>query len=96
MYHVQLGREEQFQTLLAQAWKVYQKEHMVFSSPHIVVRSSEDMGKTRFIEIFTWKVAPDDPPKSVKTIWQQEQLMCESRDGRPGIDGGVVQIVTGK
>ncbi len=96
MYHVQLGREAQFQALLAQAWKVYQSEHMVFSSPHLIVRRSEDMGRTQFVEIFTWKAAPDNPPKSVKDIWQQEQAMCEARGGHTGIEGGVVQIVTQK
>ena len=95
-YHVQPGKELEFQSLLTHAWEVYRGEHLVFAEPHIVVRDTEDGGKARFVEIFTWVKSPDHAPDSVKAVWQQEQSLCEARSGHKGIEGGEVEIVTGR
>jgi hypothetical protein len=94
-YHVQAGKEAEFETVLSRAWGIYRREHLVFASPHLVVRDTEDGGKTRFVEIFTWKshAIPEHAPEAVKTVWQQEQSLCEARNGHGGIGGGEVEII---
>ncbi|MGB7768536.1 MAG: hypothetical protein WBN22_06745 [Verrucomicrobiia bacterium] len=95
-YHVQSGKEVEFQSLLAHAWEVYQSEHMVFAKPHIIIRDTEGAGKARFVEIFTWVKSPDHAPDSVQAVWKQEQSLCEARGGHTGIEGGEVQLITGR
>ena len=95
-YHVQPGKEAEFQALLAHAWEVYRGEQLVYAEPHTVVRVTEDGGKARFIEIFTWVKAPDHAPDSVQAVWKQEQSLCEARNGHRGIEGGEVELVTGR
>ena len=95
-YHVQPGKAAEFQTLLAHAWAVYRSEHLVYAQPHTIVRDSEDGDKARFVEIFTWVKSPDHPPGSVQAVWKQEQSLCEARSGHTGIEGGEVELVTGK
>jgi hypothetical protein len=95
-YHVQLGREKELQALLARAWAAYRSLNMVSARPHIIVRQVEENGQARFVEVFTWVKPPDNPPASVRSLWQEEQSVCEARNGRTGIEGGPVEIVTGK
>jgi hypothetical protein len=95
-YHVQPGQEAEFEKLLMHAWSVYRGEHLVYARPHIIIRDTEGQGQTKFVEIFTWAKAPEHPPKSVLAVWKQEQSLCEVRDGRTGIEGGEVGLVTGK
>lgn len=95
-YHVQPGKEAVFQSLLTHAWDVYRSEHLVFADPHFIVRDTEDGDKTRFVEIFTWVKSPDHAPGSVQAVWTLEQSWCEARSGHKGIEGGEVEIVTGK
>ena len=95
-YHVQPGKEADFQTALSHAWEVYQSEHMVIAKPHVIVRDTEDGDKTRFVEIFTWVKSPDHAPDSVQTVWKQEQSLCEARSGHTGIEGGEVEMITGR
>ena len=95
-YHVIPGKEQEFQALLLHAWEVYRSEHLVYAQPHVVVRAVEDGGKVRFTEIFTWVHAPDNPPQAVKTVWQQEQDLCEARNGHKAIGGGQVKLITGE
>jgi hypothetical protein len=95
-YHIQSGKEAEFQSLLAHAWEVYRSEHLVFAEPHIIVRDTEDGDKTRFVEIFTWVTSPDHAPESVEAVWKQEQSLCEARSGHKGINGGEVKIVKGR
>jgi hypothetical protein len=95
-YHVQSGKEAGFQSLLTHAWEVYQSEHMVFARPHVIVRDTDDAGKARFVEIFTWVKSPDHAPDSVQAVWKQEQSSCEARSGQTGIEGGEVQLIAGR
>jgi len=97
-YHVRSGREAEFEAVLARAWQVYGEEHLVFAAPHITVRDTEAGDKTRFVEIFTWMshAAPEHAPDAVKTLWEEEQTLCEARNGHGGIEGGEVEILTGK
>lgn len=95
-YHVQPGKEAEFQAVLAHAWEVYRSEQLVCAQPHVVVRDTDGADKTKFIEIFTWIKSPDHPSTSVMAVWNQEQSLCEARDGQKGIEGGEVDLVTGK
>lgn len=94
-YHVQAGKEAEFQDLLARTWAVYQSEQLVESQPHVVVRGKDAAGKPFFTEVLTWvsASAPDHVPDSIKTLWQQEGALCKLPDGKNGIDGAVVQVV---
>ena len=94
-YHVQSGKEAEFQQLLSRVWKIYRKERLVFAQPHVIVQDKESGDKPRFIEIFTWvsHSAPEHAPDSVKTIWNQMQSECEARDGSGGLVGGEVDLL---
>ena len=93
-YHVRPGKEAEFQAVLSRAGEIYRREHLVFAEPHVVVQDTEDGGNPRFIEIFTWvsHAAPDHAPDAVKTLWGQEQSLCETRSGRTAIEGGEVEL----
>jgi hypothetical protein len=95
-YHVQPGKEAEFETLLKRAWEVYRSGNLVYSEPHVVVRDADGEDKTKFVEIFTWSKSPDHPTADVLAIWKQEQALCESRDGHRSIEGGEVNLVAGK
>jgi len=95
-YHVKQGKELEFQALLTHAWQVYRGERLVCAEPHTVVRDTEGNDKARFVEIFTWVKSPDHAPDSVQQVWKREQSLCEARAGHQGIEGGEVQLVTGR
>src|SRR5215472_13592900 len=84
-HHVQVGKEEEFEQLLAHGWEVYRSEQMVFAEPHTVVRKTDD-GKISFVEIFTWIEAPDHAPDTVKAVWSQEHALTEQRNGKGSIE----------
>jgi len=94
-YHVKPGKEAEFQTVLSRAWEVYRNEHLVFTEPHIVVQDSEDGGKPRFVEIFTWvsRSIPENAPESVKTTWKEAESLCEKRGEHYGIEPGEVKLL---
>ena len=94
-YHLIPGKEKRCRKLLETVWQTYQKEHLVLAQPHVIVRDKEREGRTRFVEIFTWvnAKAPDNPPDSVKKLWDQMKACCEKRDGHEGLEGGEVELV---
>jgi hypothetical protein len=94
-YHVRFGNEPEFQKVLADAWQAYRGADLVFAEPHIIVREA-GAEETRFVEIFTWVKPPDLAPDNVQALWKQEESMCEARDGRRAIEGGKVELLTGK
>jgi len=95
-YHVQSGKEAEFQALLARSWELYRHEHLVFARPHLIVRDMESDGKPRFTEIFTWasRATPEHAPDGVKQAWQEEQALCEERNGHYAIEPGEVSLIT--
>jgi len=95
-YHVKSGKEAEMEQVLNRAWKTYRQEHLVFAYPHLIVRDEEKDGKTRMVEVFTWvsHKAPDHAPPSVKAVWNDMMLLCESRDGHGPLEGGEVALVT--
>jgi len=94
-YHVKAGKEPEFQAVLSRAWEIYRRDRLVFAQPHIIVQDTEDGRKPRFIEIFTWisRSTPEHAPESVKTIWKQEESLCEQRGGHYGVEPGEVELL---
>jgi hypothetical protein len=94
-YHVKSGKEAEFREVLSRAWEFYRGEHLVFAEPHIVVQDTENGGKPRFVEIFTWvnRSIPEHAPESVKAIWKQEESLCEKRGEHYGIEPGEVELL---
>jgi hypothetical protein len=97
-YHVKAGKEVELQVTLLRTWEIYRTEHLVAAEPHIIVHGADDGGGTRFVEMFTWAshAAPEHAPDSIKKIWEQEQSLCEARNGHEAIQGGEVELVTGR
>jgi len=93
-YHVKPGKEAEFQGVLSRAWEVYRSEHLVFAEPHVVVQDTEG-DKPRFVEILTWvrRSTPEHAPDSVRTIWKQEESLCEKRGEHYGIEPGEVELL---
>ena len=96
MYHVKPGFEKEMRAALDKVWEIYRKERLVYAQPHVIVRDTEDGGRTRFVEVFTWvsHSAPEHVPDAVKRIWDEMQAMCEARGGHNNLDGGEVELVT--
>jgi hypothetical protein len=94
-YHVKAGKEADLAEALAQGWSVYTRDHLVFERPHVVVRSPDGVGKTKFIEILTWvdSKTPEHAPEAVKAVWQTEEGLCERRNGHYGIEPGEVELL---
>src|SRR5262245_2866131 len=94
-YHVKAGKEAEFQAVLSRAWEIYRRDGLVFAEPHIIVQDTEEGGKPRFVEIFTWinRSTPEHAPESVRTIWKQEESLCEQRGGHYGIEPNEVDLV---
>jgi len=94
-YHVVPGKEQELRQALSDVWKVYRQEQLVFAQPHVIVEAQDAAGHKRLVEIFAWvsHSAPEHAPDSVKKMWDQMQTCCEKRDGRPGIDGGEVNLI---
>ena len=84
-YHVQKGKEAELEDVLMHAWDIYQNDHLV-AGANAITKQPEDGDKTCFRETFTWVKAPDQPPADVLAVWQQEQALCEARDGHKGIE----------
>jgi hypothetical protein len=94
-YRVKPGEEAQFRTVLQEAWRVYRRDNLVFPQPHTVIQDIEEGDKPRFVEIFTWvsRSIPEHAPESVKTIWKQEEELCERRGGHYGIEPAEVKLI---
>ena len=97
-YHAKPGKEAELQGVLERSWQIYRAEHLVFAGPHTIVRGTEDGGKTSYVEVFTWvsHATPEHAPDAVKKVWEQEQSLCEARNGHGGIEGGEVELVSGR
>ena len=70
----------------------------MFAEPHVIIHDTEEGGKTHFVEIFTWvsHAAPEHVTDAVKKLREQEQSLCEARNGHTDIEGGEVEMVSEK
>ena len=93
--HVKAGFEAEYAQLNEKAWALYKRLGLVLDKPHVVLRGTDEKGRTYFIDVFTWKSPdiPDHAPEEVKAIWKQLEAACEVRDGRPGIDFSEVTAI---
>jgi hypothetical protein len=94
-YHVKRGREGEFQAVLARAWQIYRSEGLVLAEPHLLVREAEEGEGDLLVEVFTWvsHSSPDHAPDAIKSIWEEEQSLCEARGGHVGIEGSEVELL---
>ena len=96
IYHVKPGAEDELEGLLAEAWNIYRREHLVCEGPHVCVRVKEDLRTLRFVEVFCWvgPFATEYPSDSVKSILSRIGALCEARDGNFGIEVCSAKITT--
>ena len=96
VYHVKAGKEQEMRAALDKVWEIYRRERLVLAQPHVIVRDTEDGGKPRFVEIFTWvnHAAPETVPDGVKKLWDEMQAICEARGEHNNLEGGEVELVT--
>ncbi len=95
-YYPMPGKEAELEAALAHAWQVYQADHLVYDRPHVLVHDTGGRDGSRYIEIFTWIKAPENPAPDISAVWKQEQALCEARGGHRPIDGGPVELVPEK
>jgi hypothetical protein len=88
IYHVKRGSEAELEPLLTRLWDTYQREGLVFSEPHVLVRAHEDDEHDRFIEVFMWRgyFATEYPSERVTALLEQIQSLCEPRGGHLAIE----------
>src|SRR5262249_57798407 len=87
-HRVQVGKTDEYLTLLAKQWAALTKHHLVQDRPHIVLSGDDDNGKPYLVEILTWvsHEAPDNVPADVQAIWHDMNNLVEKRDGHRGIE----------
>lgn len=95
-YYPAAGKDKELEAAMAHAWEVYRKDHLVNEEPHTIVRGTEGPDKSYYVEIFTWKHAPEHPSADVSAAWSEESSLCEAGDGHKGIEGGPVDAVADK
>jgi hypothetical protein len=95
-YQVKPGSEAQFEQVLDEAWKIYERDDLVWPQPHVILRTKDADGKPKYVEILTWNDAdiPDNTPPAVKTVWDKMIPLCEPRNGHGPMEGGAVDVIT--
>jgi len=88
IYHVKRGAEKELERVLSRTWDAYRSEGLVFSEPHVLVRTSEDSDHNRFVEVFLWRGyhAVEYPSERVKALWAQIESLCEPRSGHVAVE----------
>jgi len=95
-HRVRAGREDEYAGLLARQWATLRRLELVRPSPHVILRGTDESGKTIFVEVLTWRDAdaPDNAPAEVRVIWNELEARAEKRLGHPGIDFPEFELVT--
>jgi len=94
-HRVREGKEAEYLGLLAREWSTLRRLGLVLERPHIILRGSEEQGKTILVEILTWKdhETPDNAPPEVEQIWSELEGLAEKRFGHRGIEFPEFEIV---
>lgn len=94
-HRVRAGQEAAYEKLLAQQWAALRRLDLVLAKPHVILRGSDESGKTIFVEVLTWRDedAPDNAPAEVRAIWNELEARAEKRLGHRGIEFPEFQIV---
>jgi hypothetical protein len=89
------GSGAALQHVLAEHWATARKLNLVRAAPHVTLRYDEEGGKSRFVDIFTWRDAaiPDKAPAEIRALWDRMNSLVEARGGRPGLEFQEVSLV---
>jgi hypothetical protein len=95
-YHAKPGSETELGRVIARHWATALELKLVRDAPHVLVRGTEDSGKTYFVEIFSWRDGsiPDAAPPAIQAIWAEMNKLVETRAGKPGLDFAEVSVLT--
>jgi hypothetical protein len=87
-HRVQEGKEKEYAKLLELEWSTLRRLGMVLERPHVVLRGTDESGRTIFVEVLTWRDhdAPDNAPPEVEQIWKELEARVEKRLGHRGIE----------
>src|SRR5215472_4340588 len=87
-HRVQEGKEKEYEKLLELEWSTLRRLGMVLERPHVVLRGTDESGRTIFVEVLTWKDhdTPDNAPPEVEQIWKELEARAEKRLGHRGIE----------
>jgi len=95
-HRVRAGQDAEYAKLLARQWTTLRRLDLVLPKPHVILRGTDESGKTIFVEVLTWRDAdaPDNAPAEVQAIWNELEARAEKRLGHPGIDFPEFEIVS--
>ena len=87
-HRVQVGKEAEYAKFLELEWSTLRRLGMVLERPHVVLRGTDESGRTIFVEVLTWKDhdAPDNAPPEVEQFWKDLEARAEKRLGHRGIE----------
>ncbi len=94
-HRVRAGQESAYEKLLGEQWATLRRLDLVLPKPHVILRGTDESGKTIFLEVLTWRDedAPDHAPPEVQAIWNALEARAERRLGHRGIEFPEFQIV---
>lgn len=94
-HRVKAGEEAEYATLLGRQWTTLRRLGLVLPKPHVILRGTDESGKTIFVEVLTWRDAdaPDNAPAEVQAIWGELEARAEKRLGHKGIEFPEFEVV---
>jgi hypothetical protein len=90
------GRDRELLETMNLNWSTLRKLGLVLPTPHLILRGTDEEGKTIFVEILTWRdhETPDHVPPEVQTIWNKVETLVENRGTHRGIEFPEFEIVS--
>lgn len=89
-YRVKAGREDELIQLFRDHDVVLRRLDLITDEPAVCYRGADDRGRPFFVKTFTWKsaraVEAAHQHPEVADLWERMDPLCESRDGRPGME----------
>jgi hypothetical protein len=75
-YHPKAGKETEMLRILKDEWAILTRLNLV-TGGHQLYRARSEGGDSFFVEIFTWKDAPDMAPPEVRKVWAEMHANVE-------------------
>jgi hypothetical protein len=71
------GAEAELERVIAGHWETVTRLHLVANRNRLIYRVRESGGKTRFLQILTWRDAeiPDHAPAQVRRWWKEMERL---------------------